>query len=369
VSKEFERPLSAAAAPLDEVKQTVHSDLQYVSLQADGRTYGGWYRVLPDGKMELLALANMHCERRAENTPIEQARGMLAEFILAARSQPDTKRSTEPQDGSNGTLGGLLYADTTRARIPEVDWTRLVHRTAMGDQLALHDLFERTHRLVFTLVMRLTNDRETSEELTLDVFQNVWRHTSEYDPAKESVVGWIMNQARLRTMDELREASFRGHTRTSTIAVGLDTNDSDGQANLPAHALADDVLHPPQPLWERLAQRLAKQAMQKPISSVAWMEPTWEDVAPGIQCKLLATDTERNRVSMLVRLAADAEYPPHTHAGLEELHLLHGELWIDDRKLHPGDYNRAAPGSADDRVWSETGCTCVLITSTQDVLR
>jgi anti-sigma factor ChrR (cupin superfamily) len=72
---------------------------------------------------------------------------------------------------------------------------------------------------------------------------------------------------------------------------------------------------------------------------------------------------------MLVRLAPRADYPPHTHAGVEELHLLGGELWIEDRKLCHGDYHRAEPGTADNRVWSETGCTCVLITSTRDALR
>jgi hypothetical protein len=51
----------------------------------------------------------------------------------------------------------------------------------------------------------------------------------------------------------------------------------------------------------------------------------------------MATDTERHRVSMLVRLTPSVEYPPHTHAGLEELWLLDGELWIDHRKLYPGD--------------------------------
>src|SRR5258706_9123166 len=91
-------------------------------------------------------------------------------------------------------------------------------------------------------------------------------------------------------------------------------------------------------------------------------------VAPGIECKLLATDTERHRVSMLVRLAPGASYPAHTHAGVEELHLLDGELWIDARKLFPGDYNYGAPGAGDERVWSETGCTCVLVTSTKDIL-
>ena len=64
-----------------------------------------------------------------------------------------------------------------------------------------------------------------------------------------------------------------------------------------------------------------------------------------------------------------ARYPAHTHAGVEELHLLDGELWIDGRKLLPGDYNYGAPGTSDERVWSETGCTCVLVTSTKDVLR
>jgi anti-sigma factor ChrR (cupin superfamily) len=84
---------------------------------------------------------------------------------------------------------------------------------------------------------------------------------------------------------------------------------------------------------------------------------------------MLATDDERHVVSMLVRLAPGASYPAHTHAGVEELHLLDGELWIDERKLFPGDYNYGRPGAGDQRVYSETGCTCVLITSTRDILR
>ena len=129
-----------------------------------------------------------------------------------------------------------------------------------------------------------------------------------------------------------------------------------------------DVL--PVALRERLARRIAADTGGEPVvpRGLPWAEPAWEEVAPGIFCKLLATDTERHRVSMLVRLLPNVEYPPHTHAGVEELHLLEGELWIDDRKLHPGDYNRAEAPTGDKRVWSETGCTCVLVTSTLDVL-
>ena len=56
------------------------------------------------------------------------------------------------------------------------------------------------------------------------------------------------------------------------------------------------------------------------------------------------------------------------HAGIEELHLLHGILRVDDRTLHPGDFIHSEAGSVDHRVWSETGCTCFLLTSTKDAL-
>ncbi|HEU0155062.1 MAG TPA: cupin domain-containing protein [Stellaceae bacterium] len=132
-----------------------------------------------------------------------------------------------------------------------------------------------------------------------------------------------------------------------------------------------DVLRPPTSLQARLAQRISEETGKSPVSPPVrrWPEPEWEQVAPGIECKLLATDAERHRVSMLVRLAPGASYPAHTHADAEELHLLDGELWIDGRKLLPGDYNWGAPGARDESVWSETGCTCLLITSDEDLLR
>ncbi len=129
------------------------------------------------------------------------------------------------------------------------------------------------------------------------------------------------------------------------------------------------VLSPSDALLEKLATRIAAETRTAPTSAQPqWVEPEWEQAAPGISCKLLATDSEHDRVSMLVRLDPGVAYPPHTHAGREELYLLEGELWIEDRKLYPGDYNRAEAGTADKRVWSETGCACVLITSTRDVL-
>jgi len=81
---------------------------------------------------------------------------------------------------------------------------RLVRSIATGDQEALRFLYERSHRLVFTLALRIAGNRESAEEITLDVFHDVWRRSAEYDPADGSVLGWIMNQARSRAIDRVR---------------------------------------------------------------------------------------------------------------------------------------------------------------------
>ena len=138
------------------------------------------------------------------------------------------------------------------------------------------------------------------------------------------------------------------------------------------HAFASwptDVLRPSTSLWERLTHRIALETGQPELPPPPRpVEPEWQDAGPGITCKLLATDTETGRVSMLVRLAPGAEYPPHTHAGVEELYMLEGDLMVDDKKLQAGDYLRSEPGSTDRRVWSQGGCAGVLLTSFRDAL-
>jgi quercetin dioxygenase-like cupin family protein len=131
-----------------------------------------------------------------------------------------------------------------------------------------------------------------------------------------------------------------------------------------------DVLRPAESLWDRLAKRIASEAATQPFVPPleALAKPKWEEAAPGIHVKILARNAEIDSVSMLVRLDPGTDYPAHTHAGTEELHLLHGVLKVDERTLYPGDFIRSEAGSVDHRVWSETGCTCFLMTSTEDAL-
>jgi RNA polymerase sigma-70 factor (ECF subfamily) len=101
------------------------------------------------------------------------------------------------------TLGDLLYTEAIPP-VSEQEWVALVQRIAAGDPRTLQALYDRTHRLVFTLALRITSDRETAEEVTVDVFHDVWRRAATYESTGGSVIGWIMNQARSRAIDRQR---------------------------------------------------------------------------------------------------------------------------------------------------------------------
>jgi RNA polymerase sigma-70 factor, ECF subfamily len=138
----------------------------------------------------------------------DQSQGKASILLIEGQSSEKTQpmvsvMGKERTQQSPATLGDVLYAKS-KVPVPEQDWATLVQSIAAGDQLALHALYERAHRPVFTLIMRLTANRETAEELTVDVFYDVWRRASRYDAATGTVLGWIMNQARSRAIDRLR---------------------------------------------------------------------------------------------------------------------------------------------------------------------
>jgi RNA polymerase sigma-70 factor (ECF subfamily) len=98
----------------------------------------------------------------------------------------------------------MLYANNTQVLASEYTWVGIVQSIAARDQLALHALYTRMHGIVFTWTMQFVSDWKTAEELTLDVFHDAWRKASTYDPAGDSVVGWILNLARSKAIDRLR---------------------------------------------------------------------------------------------------------------------------------------------------------------------
>src|ERR1041385_7760553 len=132
---------------------------------------------------------------------VETSCGRRGEVLAKSRPAAELPADRETKKPT-ATLGDVLYAKPTSAMLEE-DWAGLVQRVAAGDQPALHALYELAHHIVFTFVMRISANRETAEELTIDVFHDVWRRASRYDAQSGTVLGWIMNQARSRAIDRL----------------------------------------------------------------------------------------------------------------------------------------------------------------------
>jgi len=112
---------------------------------------------------------------------------------------------TVPEDpAACATLGDLLYRDTPKQRIPESAWVAQVRAIATQDAKALRTLFDIAHPLVSCVARRITQDGETAEEVTSEVFYEIWLRAADFDPAQGPVIGWIMNLARARAIDRVQ---------------------------------------------------------------------------------------------------------------------------------------------------------------------
>ena len=94
--------------------------------------------------------------------------------------------------------------NATEAQASGPDFAALIGKVAEGDQEALAALYDGTSKLVFGLVLRILGDRSVAEEVLFDVYTQVWRQASRYDPARGGPLGWITTIARSRAIDRLR---------------------------------------------------------------------------------------------------------------------------------------------------------------------
>lgn len=84
------------------------------------------------------------------------------------------------------------------------DDAALLHRIAGQDESALRALFMRHRTGVFRFVARLVRNDAIAEELTNEVFLEVWRHAQRYE-GRSSPTTWLLSIARNRAISTLRK--------------------------------------------------------------------------------------------------------------------------------------------------------------------
>ena len=85
----------------------------------------------------------------------------------------------------------------------------LLERIRGSDASALDALYARYASPVYSLVWKILQNAEESEDVALDVFWQIWRQADRYDPSRGAPPAWIFTVARSRAIDRLRARQRR----------------------------------------------------------------------------------------------------------------------------------------------------------------
>lgn len=87
---------------------------------------------------------------------------------------------------------------------PPRDLVMLMQRVQHGDEPAFAELYDELAGVVFGTVKRVLRDPSMSEEVTQEVFVELWRTAARFDPQRASVSTWTITLARRRAVDRVR---------------------------------------------------------------------------------------------------------------------------------------------------------------------
>jgi RNA polymerase sigma-70 factor, ECF subfamily len=105
----------------------------------------------------------------------------------------------------------------TATELTSVSDEELMALVLRRQEAALGALYDRYSRLVYAVALRITGDRETTEEVVQDVFQNVWQAAASFQPGVGAFSSWLLGITRHRSIDVTRSKRERARAREETL--------------------------------------------------------------------------------------------------------------------------------------------------------
>src|SRR5579871_6785493 len=93
----------------------------------------------------------------------------------------------------------------------------LMQRIAQSDQAALSTLYQRYGGIVYSLALRVLQNSGPAEEVTQDVFLEVWNRPQIWDPTKGRLSSWMLTICRYTAIDRLRKDQRRPESSTTPL--------------------------------------------------------------------------------------------------------------------------------------------------------
>lgn len=82
--------------------------------------------------------------------------------------------------------------------------TSLLMQITQGDERALAAFYDLTASRVYGLALYVLKDPAMADEVTLDVYLQIWQRASQFDPNRGKPSAWISVLTRSRSIDRLR---------------------------------------------------------------------------------------------------------------------------------------------------------------------
>lgn len=134
-----------------------------------------------------------------------------------ARAARDARRDARLAPVPSGDSDGDLSIES------------LLREVAGGSRTAFAEVYDRVSPRVLGLVIRLLRDRAQSEEVTQEVFLEIWQQAGRFDANRGSGMAWVLTMAHRRAVDRIR-SSQKSHERDLRIGIRDIERDFDGVA-------------------------------------------------------------------------------------------------------------------------------------------
>lgn len=115
-------------------------------------------------------------------------------------------------------------------------------------------------------------------------------------------------------------------------------------AFLSLHDQDKDRARPPDDMFDRILSKIDQADTAPGTSSIPMSEGVWENIAPGIERKIVYMDRSAGVQSYFVRMKAGAILPEHDHDADEQCVVLQGQLEIGNSIYDAGTYHLARKG-------------------------
>lgn len=138
-----------------------------------------------------------------------------------------------------------MATPTTRRAERDPDQTRHEQAIARGlsrqEPRALEDLYALTSRAAFSVILGVVRDRGHAEDVQQQVYAELWRRAGQFDPARGSLLTWVLTIARSRALDHLRRRSDQPIDDDALVALGGSSDDR-GYDDLLERAMVGEAL-------------------------------------------------------------------------------------------------------------------------------